>query len=138
MEVQKVDVQWNGDNSQATLRVQDVRLHRTNAHSACVGTVLQTSDKGAPHNPWQSAPPPEVPIDAYEAKCMACPWHERRTWHDGSSWWWCTLCDCWSAESHITCRRHISKEKEKAAHAAPQAMEQGGEGPREATVGSSA
>ena len=72
-EVMKVDAQWNGENSQTTLRVQDVRLLPSNAESANVRPVVQTSDKGAPSNPWQYAPPPQVPIDAFEAKCMACP-----------------------------------------------------------------
>ena len=40
---------------------------------------------------------------------MASKWHEKRTWNDGETWWWCTLCGCWSAESHITGKRHIRK-----------------------------
>ena len=39
---------------------------------------------------------------------MACKWHVRRTWNDGETWWWCTLCGCWSAESHITGKRHTT------------------------------
>ena len=126
-EVYQVEVQWNGGGSQSILPVQKVRLRRTKELSinGYIGPLGRPSDQGAASVPWRYDPLPEVPGStkelssnayvgplgrpsdhaAFEAKCMACPWHERRTWHDGSSWWWCTLCDCWSAESHIVCTK---------------------------------
>ena len=46
---------------------------------------------------------------------MACKWHVRRTWNDGETWWWCTLCGCWSAESHITGKRHMTNLRSASA-----------------------
>ena len=107
-EVYEVEVQWDGECSQSKLPVEHVRL----------------PGKHVRLRPWPEHPPvlrpwplppfvaevvaPEVPPDSFEAKCMACKWHEKRTWHDGETWWWCTLCGCWSAENHPTGKRHMT------------------------------
>ena len=100
-EVYEVEVQWDGECSQSRLPVEQVRLRPWPEHPP----VLR---------PWPVPPfvaeaaAPEVPLDSFEATCMACKWHVRRTWNDGETWWWCTLCGCWSAESHITGKRHMT------------------------------
>ena len=106
-EIEKVDVQWDGECSQTTVQVEDLRLHPSNAESASayVRPVVQT-----PAQPQQYAPPPQpqVPMD-FEAMCEACPHHERRHWDRGVFWWYCTACKCWSAESHIVSQKHLKK-----------------------------
>ena len=100
-EVYEVEVQWDGECSQSRLPVEQVRLRPSPEHPP----VLR---------PWPVPPfvaeavAPEVPPDSFEATCMACKWHEKRTWNDGETWWWCTLCGCWSAENHPTGKRHMT------------------------------
>ena len=45
----------------------------------------------------------------FEAMCEACPHHEKRPWDEETFWWWCTTCDCWSADSHIVSKGHLKK-----------------------------
>ena len=90
-EVYEVEVQWDGECSQSRLPVEQVRLRPWPEHPFVAEAVA-----------------PEVPLDSFEATCMACKWHVRRTWNDGETWWWCTLCGCWSAESHITGKKHMT------------------------------
>ena len=69
-EVYEVEVQWDGECSQSTLPVEHVRLRPSPEHPP----VLR---------PWPVPPfvaeavAPEVPLDSFEATCMACKWHER-------------------------------------------------------------
>ena len=61
--------------------------------------------------------------NAFEAACRACPYHKLREWpDDGTLWWWCSLCECWSAENHIVCRRHIRNVQWEQMHGTARAV----------------
>ena len=59
----------------------------------------------------------------FEAACRACPYHKLKEWRsDGTLWWFCSLCKCWSAESHVVCKTHKRNVQRAQKHGTEQAV----------------